>query len=179
MLTIENTVLVIIDIQDKLFRAMYEKDRLLDNTRKLIEGCDVLDIPMLLTEQYPKGLGRTVPEIRQLIPEISPIEKLSFSCWGDSGFYRALTGLGRKQVLLAGIEAHVCVYQTAADLAGAGYETQVVADCVSSRTRENRGISLQRIGDTGASITTMEMALFELLKTADNEKFRTISNIVK
>jgi nicotinamidase-related amidase len=179
MLSIENTALVIIDIQEKLFRVMNEKERMLDNTRKLIQGSRVLGIPVLLTEQYPKGLGRTVPEIKELILEIAPIEKLSFSCCGDSSFIEALKGMNRKQMLISGIETHVCVYQTAADLINTGYEVQVVADCVSSRNRENRDVALQKMRDMGIGVTTMEMALFELLKTADSDKFKAISQIVK
>jgi nicotinamidase-related amidase len=179
MLSIENTMLLLIDIQEKLLRAMYEKEPLIENTRKLIQGCRVLGVPILLTEQYPRGLGPTVPEIRELVPEITPIEKLSFSCCGDDGFLRALKSLDRRQILIAGIETHVCVYQTAADLVHDGYEVQVVADCVSSRTAQNRDISLEKIRDAGAGITAMEMVLFELLKTAESDKFKDISNIVK
>ncbi len=179
MLSVENTALLIIDIQEKLLRVMYEKEQLIDTTRKLIQGCCVLGVPVLLTEQYPRGLGRTVPEIKELIPEIIPIEKLSFSCCGDDGFLQSLKGMNRRQALITGIETHVCVYQTAAELVNAGYEVQVAADCVSSRTRENRDIALQKMRDAGVGITTMETALFELLKTAASDRFKEISQIVK
>jgi nicotinamidase-related amidase len=179
MLSVGNTVLLIIDIQEKLFRVMYEKEPLIDNARKLIQGCRVLGVPVLLTEQYSKGLGPTVAEVTELIPEVAPLEKLSFGCCGDEGFMRALKAVSRKQVLITGIETHVCVYQTAAALLEMGYEVQVVADAVSSRTARNRDISLEKMRDMGAGITSVEIALFELLETAGSDKFRDISQIVK
>jgi nicotinamidase-related amidase len=136
MLTLDNTVLVVIDVQDKLARVMYEKEVLFENLQKLVKGVQVLGIPIILTEQNPKGLGPTIPEVAHLLSGIQPIPKLSFSCCGDERFLRELEILNRKQVLIAGIEAHVCVYQTVMALLSLGYEVQVVADSVSSRTAE-------------------------------------------
>ena len=179
VLTTDNTVLVIIDIQDRMFRVMYNKERLLQNVLKLIKGVQVLEIPVVLTEQYPAGLGLTLPEITQLLPGIKPIEKLSFSCCGEEGFLKAVKSLNRRQVLMAGIEAHVCVYQTAIDLLNLGYEVHVVVDCISSRALENKEVSLTRMSSAGISLTTTEMALFELLRVAKTEKFKQVSDIVK
>jgi len=179
MLTTDNTILVLIDFQEKLFPVMHDREKLLRNVLKLIEGVKVLEMPILLTEQYPKGLGPTLPEIKELLPDVKPIEKVCFNCCDEETFGRSLESLKRKQVLIAGIEAHICVYQTAMALFRAGYEVQVVGDCVSSRETENKMVSLLKMGAAGVSPTTMEMALFELLRVAKGDKFKQISNIVK
>lgn len=175
----EDTVLVLIDFQERLFPVMHEKEKLLGNVLKLIRGARVLEIPILITEQYPKGLGPTLPEIKGLLPDIKPVEKTCFNCCDEGEFCRSLEVLKRKQVLIAGIEAHICVYQTAAALSRDGYQVEVVGDCVSSREPENRLVALFRLGAGGISPTTVEMALFELLKMASGDKFKQISNIVK
>ena len=174
-----NTVLVAIDFQERLFPVMHDKEKLLRQVIKLIQGAKVLDIPVILTEQYPKGLGPTLPEIAELLPDIKPIEKNCFSCCDAESFNNSLEATKCKQVLICGIEAHICVYQTAVALSQADYEVQVVADCVSSRDPENKMVSLFKLGSAGIPPTTMETALFELLKIASGEKFRQISNIVK
>ena len=132
MLDTRNTVLLVIDVQEKLSRLVHQRDMLLGNLQKLIRGIQVLEIPVIVTEQYPQGLGPTVKEISSLLAGFHPLTKTSFSCCGDSGFTLALERLGRKQVLVTGIEGHVCVYQTTADLVNAGYEAYVVTDCISS-----------------------------------------------
>lgn len=179
MLTIDNAVLVVIDIQDRLFRVMHEKEKLLQNVLKLVKGVQVLDIPVVLTEQYPAGLGPTLPEISQPLPDIQPIEKYCFSCCDEERFQQTLESSNRKQVLIAGIEAHICVYQTAMALLDSGYEVHVVVDCVASREVANKEVSLTKMSNAGVSLTTMEMALFELLKVGKGEKFKRISKIVK
>ena len=145
MLTADNTVLVVIDIQDRLYRAMTDKERLLQNVLKLIRGVQVLDIPVILTEQYPAGLGPTLPEITQLLPDIKPVAKVCFDCCDEERFQQELESLNRKQVLVAGIEAHICVYQTALALLRRGYQVQVVVDCVASREIENKAVCLTRL----------------------------------
>ena len=179
MLKLENTILIVIDVQKKLTRAMYEKEKLIENLQKLVKGAQILGIPIILTEQNPKGLGLTVPEVASLLPDIKPITKFSFSCCDVEFFSKELKASRRKQVLLTGIETHVCIYQTALDLLSAGYEVQIVADCVSSRTLENKQIALQRMTNEGAKITSAEMALFELLRVAEGEKFKELLKIVK
>jgi nicotinamidase-related amidase len=178
-LTTEDTVLVAIDFQERLFSVMHDKEKLLRNVVKLIKGAGVLEIPIILTEQYPKGLGPTIPEIKGLLPGVPPLEKACFNCCDNEAFYRALESLGRKQVLIAGIEAHICVYQTAMALARAGYEVQAVSDCVSSREPENKAIAIQKLSAVGVLPASAEMALFELLRVAQGDKFKQISNIVK
>ena len=179
MLKLENTVLVIVDVQEKLSRVMYEKERLFENLQKLIKGARILGIPIILTEQNPKGLGPTIIEIANLLPNIKPIPKFSFSCFGDEKFLKELKASKRKQVLIAGIEAHVCVYQTAVDLVNSGYEVQVVADGVSSRTLENKQIGLEKVRSEGIGVTSTETALFELLRVAEGEKFKELLKVVK
>lgn len=179
MLEVDKCALVVIDIQGKLAQLMYRKEALFENAQKLIKGIQFLEIPIIITEQYPKGLGPTIPEIAALFPDFKPLPKVAFSCCGDEGFQQELLAVDRRQILICGIETHVCVYQTTVDLLSSGYEVQVVADVVSSRTAENRETALQRIRDEGAAITSVEMALFELMKAADCPKFREVSNIVK
>ncbi|MCJ7604681.1 MAG: hydrolase [Dehalococcoidales bacterium] len=178
-LTIDNTVLVLIDYQERLFPVMHEKEKLLKNVLKLVQGAKALGVPIILTEQYPKGLGSTLPEITKLLPDVKPLEKTCFSCCDEENFNAALKASGRKQVLIAGIEAHICVYQTAMALARRGYEVQVVGDCVSSRDPENKLVALFKMGAAGISPTTTETALFELLKVGRGDVFKQISGIVK
>lgn len=179
MLDRNNTVLMIIDIQGKLAHMMHEWEMLFESVQKLIRGMQVLDIPIVWMEQNPLAIGRTVPEIAELLEPAEPIEKLSFSCCGNDRFLEMLADLNRKQALLAGIETHICVYQTAVDLLHRGYDVQVVADAVSSRTAQNRRIGLQKMCDAGAVMTSVETALFELLRVADGPDFRKILKIIK
>jgi nicotinamidase-related amidase len=175
----DNTALLLIDFQERLFPVMHDKERLLNNVLKLVKGAQVLEIPIIVTEQYPKGLGPTIPEIKGLIPDLKAVEKVCFSCCDEIAFMERLGGLKRSQVLVAGIEAHICVYQTAVALARASYQVEVVADGVSSREADNRAVALTKLGQMGILPTSVEMALFELLKIAKGDKFKQISAIVK
>ena len=179
MLKMENTVLLLVDIQGKLAHVMHEKERLFDNLQKLIKGIRVLGIPVLWVEQNPDGLGPTIPEVADLLPDSTPISKMSFSSCRNDRFLQALKNLDRNQVLIAGIEAHICVYQTAVDLVDMGVEVQVVTDAASSRTPENKAIGLQRMRDAGAGLTSVETALFELLEVAEGETFKAHLKILK
>jgi len=179
MLSLQNTVLVVIDIQDKLWNVMHEKEALLENAQKLVRGMQVLGVPIILTEQNPKGLGPTVPGLKQLIPEVTPLPKLTFSCCRDTGFQQALSGLARKQALICGIETHICVYQTTLELLAADYEVHVVADVVSSRTERNKDIALSRMQAEGAKLTVTEMAIYELLQTAESPRFKEMLKVIK
>ena len=179
MLKMENVALLIVDIQGSLAHLMLGKELLFKNVQKLIKGIQILGIPILWVEQCPEGLGSTIPEIADLLSNIQPISKMSFSSCRNDRFMQALKTLNRKQVLIAGIETHVCVYQTAANLVDLKYEVQVVTDAVSSRNMENKEIGLQKMRDSGASLTSVETALFELLKVAEGEQFKAILKIVK
>lgn len=179
MLELKNTVLIIVDVQGKLANLMHKKEVLFENLQKIIKGAKALGIPILWAEQNPKGLGPTVPEVANLLSNNQPISKMKFSCCGSDHFIKALRELNRKQILIVGIETHVCVYQTAIDLLDSGYEVQIVADAVSSRTEENKRIGLEKTRDAGAALTSIETALFELLRVAEGEKFKEILKIVK
>ena len=179
MLEIDNTTLLIVDIQGNLAHLMHGKELLFKNVQTLIKGVQIIGIPILWVEQNPQGLGPTIPEIADILKNIQPIIKMSFSCCRNDRFLQALNALNRKQVLIAGIETHICVYQTSAELVDMGYDVQVVTDAVSSRNLANKEIGLQRMRDSGASLTSVETALFELLKVAEGEQFREILNIVK
>ncbi len=178
-LTSEQAVFVLIDVQAKLAARMHEREALVDNLRRLLAGVRRLGLPVLWLEQYPEGLGPTVPELAAGLADLRPLRKLSFSAWGCPAFREALAATGRRQVLLAGIEAHVCVYQTARDLLAAGYGVEVVGDAVSSRTAANRELGLARMGEIGARLTSVEMALFEMLGSAEAPAFKDIARLVK
>ncbi len=179
MLDINNTILTVIDIQGNLAHAMHEKEILFKRVKQLIKGFKTIEIPIILTEQNPKGLGSTLPEIMELLEGVTAISKMSFSCCDEKTYMDSLNALGKKQVLIAGIESHICVYQTSAALLDMGYEVHVVADAVASRFPENRKLALKKMGHMGIKMTSVEMALFELLKTAEHEKFREIVKIIK
>ena len=179
MLSNDNAVLVIIDVQGKLAQLAHRKEDLFANLQRCIKGAKALKLPVIWLEQNPEGLGPSIPEVSGLLSGQRPIGKFCFSCCGSEEFMKALRGTGRKQVLLTGIETHVCVYQTSVDLLGMGYEVQVVSDAVSSRTPENKQIGLDRIRQAGGNVTSTEMALFEMLKEARGETFKEILRAVK
>ena len=178
MLEIQKTALIVLDMQEKLIRAMAEKEQLIINMQKVIKGAKILGVPILFTEQYRRGLGPTIPEIAELLTEIKPLDKMAFGC-SEPLFQEGVRSLKKEQLLLCGIESHVCIYQTAADLISMGYQVEVLADCVSSRSKENKHIALDKIRGIGARITIVEMILFELLRTAESKCFKDISQIVK
>jgi len=179
MLQINDCVLIVIDIQGRLAHLMYEKQQLFENLQKIIKGIKLLNVPLIWNEQIPDKLGSTVAEIKEVLSDFQPLPKVSFSCCGNPLFNEKLQALNRKQVLLVGIETHVCVYQTALDLINSDYEVHVLADAVSSRTLENKLIGLQKMEKAGAEITSVETALFELLKIAEGAEFKEIIKIVK
>jgi len=179
MLIADNTVLVIIDIQGNLYQSMDDKLFLLENNRKMIQGIPLFGIPIIVTEQIPEKLGPTIPEISDLLAGVKPISKECFSCWKNQNFMKEVMAQNRKEILVTGIEAHVCVYQTVMDLLKVGYKVHVAADAVSSRTAQNREIGIARMRDAGAAIKSTEMVLFELLQTAASDKFKDVFKIVK
>lgn len=178
-LELKNTLLTVIDIQGNLAHAMHDKESLFKATGQLIKGIKCLEIPMILTEQNPKGLGPTIPEIRELIPDLTAIPKISFSCCDEKAFMEEIKRIGKRQILISGIESHICIYQTTMNLLDMGYEVHIVADAVASRDPENRKLALKKMEHMGANMTCVEMALFELMKTAEHPKFRDIVKIIK
>jgi len=173
------SALVIIDIQEKLFPTVHDHERLLARVDLLIFAAGLMGVPVLVTEQYPKGLGHTIPEIRQSLPEMDPLTKTDFSCVAAPGFSQRLSSLGRDQIVLTGIEAHICVAQTALDLASAGRKVIVVADAVSSRRPLDLQTSLRRMEQSGLTLSTAEAIVFEWLRRAGTEEFKTIQPKLK
>ena len=145
MLTNENTVLTLVDIQAKLMPVMYEKDLLVKQLKTLVQGAVYIGLPVLWLEQYPKGLGATISDIVELLPNNAPITKTSFSAWGSTEFRQELQRFDKPNVLIAGIESHICVYQTVCDLLKRGYRTEIVVDAITSRTKANRNIGIERM----------------------------------
>ncbi len=172
-------VLVIVDIQGNLAQSVFDKENLFANAIKLIKGFKVFNLPIIVTEQTPQKLGQTIPQISAELEEIKPIAKETFSCWADVHFREKLEALSRRHIVLLGIESHVCVYQTALDLISKGYNVHLVADVVSSRTKNNRDIGINAMKSAGAQLASTEMVLFELLHTAADPQAKDIFKIVK
>ncbi|ARK20737.1 hydrolase [Sporosarcina sp. P26b] len=179
MLQTNQTVFVLVDVQGKLAQIVNESKELHDNLEKLIKGLQVLDVPILWLEQYPDGLGPTTESLSNLLEGQRPIAKMTFSAMGNEEFVNQLRKLGRKQVLIAGIETHICVYMTAADLVKQGYEVEVVVDAVTSRTEANKMIGLQKMKHLGVSGTSVETALYELLGEAGTDEFKQVLKVIK
>lgn len=168
-----------IDIQERLFPHIHQHDELADRCVRLIRGLRALDVPIIVTEQYVKGLGQTIPSVREVLGDHEPLEKMSFSCCGVDAIEARVLGARRHTMILFGIETHVCVLQTALDLLAQGQTVVVVEDCVSSRNPNDKRVAIERMRTGGAIITTMESILFELLRVAGTDTFKTISAIVK
>jgi nicotinamidase-related amidase len=179
MLNIQDCCLVVVDVQGKLAQLMYDKQVLFKNVQILIKTAKILDIPILWCQQCPDALGPTLPEIAQLLADSEPIDKSAFSCCRAEQFNIKLKEIKRQQVVLCGIETHVCVYQTAVDLLIKGFSVDLIADAVSSRTLENRQIGINRMAAEGVNISCTEMALFELLQTAEHPQFKQIAKLIK
>jgi nicotinamidase-related amidase len=178
-ITKENTIGLVIDIQERLFPVMWENEVLLKNCKILIEGLHELKIPLITTQQYTKGLGETHAEIKSVISDFSFIEKREFSCCDEPTFLEKLKETGAKNIIICGIESHVCVLQTAVDLKQAGLNPIVVMDCVSSRAKENIELAKERFRYEGIMMTSYESVLFELTRSSGAAEFRAISRLVK
>ncbi len=180
MFTIDNTILLLIDVQGQLAQLMHEKDKLFKSLGNLIQGMGILGVPIIWMEQIPKNLGPTTEAVSKYLTDNAPIEKFSFSCCGEPRFMEKFKKAGRTQVLLTGIETHICVFQTGYDLINKqGCQVQVVTDCVSSRTKENKEIGIQRIVQSGGQVTCVEMVFFELLRAAQGDKFKQVIKLIK
>lgn len=175
----DETIGLIIDIQEKLFSHMHEKDNLMKRVSILIQGLQFLEVPLLVTEQYTRGLGYTIDPVKNLFHGFNAIEKISFSCCDEPLFNDQLKWLQKKYVIIAGIEAHVCVMQTMEDLMEQGLKPVIVEDCISSRKLSDKETAIARMRQDGAIITTSESILFELCRHAGNERFKAISGLVK
>lgn len=174
----ENSVLVVIDIQEKFVDVIYDSEKVIENTKKLLKAASILDIPIIITEQYPKGLGHTLNELFTVAQKQTILEKTTFSCYKDNEFADHLKKLKRKQIIITGIEAHVCVSQTVHDLLAEGYQPHLMADAISSRCPENAEIALEKMINSGAIASSVEIALFELLKNAKHPNFKEIQKLI-
>lgn len=179
LLSAADACLLVVDIQDKLLPAVRNQDAVVANTRVLLQAAASLSVPVLASEQYPRGIGHTVAPVAELLPEGSLVEKLHFSCLADPGFARRFAALGRGQAVVCGLEAHVCVLQTVEQLLSAGHEVFVVADAVSSRAEASHELALRRLEADGARIVTTEMVVFEWLGQAGTPVFRELSRLIK
>jgi nicotinamidase-related amidase len=179
----DRSQLVVIDVQERLLPAMQDPDGVVTNCRRMIQAARRLGIPATVSEQYPRGIGPTVEPLRgEAGGDVPVLPKMHFSCLRDGALrdrFQGLRGGGRNQAVLAGIESHVCVTQTALDFIAAGYETFVVADAVSSRAAHSRDFALHRLRQAGAVIVTCEMALFEWLEMAGTPEFKDLLALVK
>lgn len=174
----EKTALLIIDIQEKLMPVIHNAEEVFANTNKLLKGASVLNIPVILTEQYPKGLGNTCAEI-ELPENILTIEKMCFSCMQSASVIQELKAKNITTLVLCGVESHICVLKTALEALENNFEVHVVADAVSSRTKENKELALERIRQSGAFIVSTEMMLFQLIDEAGTAAFKAISSLIK
>lgn len=175
----EESAGLVIDIQERLFPFINDHDEMAKNAGILIRGLQGMGIPVLITQQYTKGLGPTIGPVRELFGGQEHLEKIAFSCCDDITIMDRLIGLGRKYIIITGIEAHVCVLQTTIDLLEKGFTPVVVADCVSSRRKNDKDQAIMRMRREGAIITTYESILFELLRYSGTEEFKAISRLVK
>jgi len=174
-----DAVLLIVDVQERLSAVMRERDEVVENIVHLIETAKCLGVPVLLTEQHSKGLGPTVTTIKAALPQYAPIEKITFSCCAAEDFQKSLHALGRKTVIMCGMEAHVCVLQTCVDLLEDGCAVHVAEDCVTSRTGGNKAGGIEYMRQAGAVVTSCETAMFQLMKRADIGAFKALSKRIK
>ncbi|MEK6284937.1 MAG: hydrolase [Acidobacteriota bacterium] len=176
----ESAALAVIDMQEAFRPVISDFGVVASRIATAVEGARLLEVPVIVTEQYPKGLKHTAEEIIARLPaELTPIEKSCFSSCGSEDFLSQLTNKNIKQVLVCGIEAHICVLQTSLDLLAKGFEVYVLVDCVTSRIRENKEVALARLTQAGAIQSTLEMALFEMMRTADSPQFKAIQLLIK
>ena len=180
--TRDEAILVVIDVQERLAVHVHDEKLVQSNVARLVRGSHVLGVPALLTEQYPRGIGSTTEVVRLAFEEtwgFAPIQKLSFSAVGVDAFDRAIEAARRRRIVMAGIETHVCIHQTAMDLLERGFDVTIVADAVSSRTERNRDLALRRLESAGAALSSTEMILFEMCVVSGTDEFRAISKLVK
>ena len=178
----EDTLLVVIDMQEPFLRGIHDRERLVQNVRLLIEAAAVLQVPVIPTVQYAERMGGVVPEITQAFRDFTacrPVDKMCFSCTGAAGFLDGITASGRRQLLLCGVETHICVSQTALDLASQGYQVHVAADAVSARSLEKHKLGMERMRDSAVLPCAAEAAVYELLREAGTPEFKAILTLVK
>lgn len=175
----QQSFLLVVDVQGKLARLMHDSDAMIRNQRILVEGCRLLDVPVIWAEQLPEKLGPTVPELSEKLDGLAPCHKSSFGCMGDPELRRRIEELDRAQAIMCGIETHVCVWQTAARMLETGYQIHLACDATSSRSEFNRDIAFRRMASEGVRLSVVEMILFELMDKAEHPRFRDVSRLLK
>ncbi|GEA59088.1 isochorismatase family protein [Vibrio comitans] len=179
MLEKDNTGLIVVDVQGELARLVHDSEALISNCMKLIKGAQVLGLPVIVLEQNSQKLGSTVEEIVALIDDLKPIEKWAFNGCESANLVEVVKAHNLDTWLVCGIEAHICVYQTAIGLAGLGYNVELVSDCVSSRTLENKHLGITRIKESGVAVTGLEMSLYELVGDCRASEFKSILDLIR
>jgi len=181
-LTKENTAALFVDMQEKMIPIMSGKEEVVNRSAVLLEGLKVLGIPMVFLQQYPEGIGEIVPALKEKMGDLKPFNKMTFSAMGDVAIiaeFERLRRTGIKNVLVCGVESHICVLQSCIDLAAVGFQPVLVADCIDSRCPFNKKIAMKRAVQDGAYLTTLETALFELCVRSGTDEFRAISKLIK
>ncbi|MCL2222228.1 MAG: hydrolase [Oscillospiraceae bacterium] len=182
MLKTENTLLLVVDFQERMMPVIHDSEALLERSAKFIKGCKLLGVTTLVTQQYTKGLGSTVPQISEALGEFEPFEKVAFSCYMDDGIKEKIDNhrkAGKSHILVTGVEAHICVQQTVLNLLDADYNVYLIADCTGSRKTSDFDYARRRMAQAGAVVTTLESALFEMMLTAEHPGRKEISALVK
>ncbi|MFQ5602334.1 MAG: hydrolase [bacterium] len=175
----EHAALLVVDVQQKIAAVMRHKEHVVENIVKLIKACSILNVPILVSEQYPQGLGSTITEIAEALGDKIPLQKMTFSCCHSNELMQQLKALTSQQVIVTGIESHVCVLQTALDLIANNFQVQVPRDAVSSRKKMDYKTALERLSHAGAVITSVEAVLFELLEKAGTPEFKEVTKLIK
>jgi nicotinamidase-related amidase len=175
----QDSILLVVDFQEKLLASFKKPDALVQSCLKLIKFAKILKLPIIWTEQYPKGLGETVDEIKVELSHLEPVEKLTFSCFGEPGFVESLSRHEGRQIMVCGIETHICVGQTVLDAIACGYQAHVVTDACGSRKKSDHKAGLRKMEGSGAVLTCVESAMYEILERSDTAEFRDVLKIVK
>jgi nicotinamidase-related amidase len=175
----DDSLLLVIDYQEKLLKAFQEPAALIESCVKLIKFAQILNLPVLWTEQYPQGLGPTVPQIEQELEGRHPIEKVSFSCFGEPAFVSNLSSFNKRQLIICGIETHICIEQTVLDALKAGYQCHIVLDACGSRKKKDHKAGMRKMEGAGATPACVEMVIYEILARSDSPEFREILKLVK
>jgi nicotinamidase-related amidase len=176
----DNTLLVVVDMQEPFLRNIYDRERLVNNISALLRGINVLRLPIITTTQYAERMGSLVPDVRKFLPPLlTPFDKMTFSCFASPAFASEVQRSGRKQIILCGVEAHICVSQSAHDLVAAGFQVHVVADAVSARSEANWRLGIDKMRQGGVILGSVESVLYELLHEAGTPEFREVLSIVK
>lgn len=179
MLSKETTGLIIVDVQGKLARMVHDSEQVTKNLVALVKVANRMTLPIIWLEQNPEKLGDTIPELRELLTSSPRIAKYTFSACGEPAFVAAVKHAKRENWLITGIEAHICVYQTAMDMQALGYSVELVADCVSSRRAENKDLAVAKLARAGVETTSLEMCLFELIKDCRADEFKEALSLIK